>query len=413
MSKIKNNMTIQILFATALGILAGAVFKESILSIKLIGDIFLRLIQMSIPVLVMGQIMEAVGTLNPSELGKMGMKTIVIFLLSSLLASIFGLAFGLLFQPGRGVDYSLLSSGASTEIKELGIGETILAFFPTNIIQSMAEGSIVHIILFSLLFGVALSFTRTSMKDDPIMSFIIQLNETILKLIAFIMKIAPIGVFALISSSVARMGLQIVLPMAKYLGVYSLCTIVFLLIWFITACTYCHVGIIRLVRNIFDMSIMALVTTSSAITLPIALHDCQHKLGVGERVAKLVMPLGMPLNSNGSAMYLTITVITILQIYSIPFTVNQLVYIVVLTTLASLANAVVPGAGLIALAIVIPPLGLPVESIALFAGVDWFTGMIRTILNVDSDALTAMLVAKSENDFHKNVFTGETVRQKF
>jgi Na+/H+-dicarboxylate symporter len=154
------------------------------------------------------------------------------------------------------------------------------------------------------------------------------------------------------------------------------------------------------------MSIMSLATTSSAITLPLAIEDSQKRLGIGDRITKLVLPLGMSLNSNGSAMHMAITVITIAQIYGIEYASEKIIYIGIISALISLANAVVPGAGLVSLAIIIPQMGLPLESIALFAGVEWFVGMLRTILNVTSDVFTAVLVASSEDEIDYVIFNG-------
>ena len=137
-----------------------------------------------------------------------------------------------------------------------------------------------------------------------------------------------------------------------------------------------------------------MATTSSAVTLPIALEDTHKKLGVSKRVVDLVLPMGVSLNSNGSAMHMAITVITISQLYGINFNVVSVLYIGILATFISLANAVVPGAGLVSLAIIVPQLGLPIESIALFAGVEWFVGMLRTITNVNSDVFSAVVVDK-------------------
>jgi len=142
---------------------------------------------------------------------------------------------------------------------------------------------------------------------------------------------------------------------------------------------------------------MAIATGSSAVTLPTAMQDVENRLGVGKKVSRIMMPLGVTLNSNGAAIHMVITLITISQMYAIPFTSSNILYMVILCTLASVANAVVPGAGIVSLTIVVPQMGLPLESIALFAGVEIFVGMLRTILNVDGDALAAMLVAKSEN----------------
>lgn len=407
MDKIKkSSLTFQIMIMTVLGIIFGALFGQYLSFLEVIGQIFLRLIQMSIVVLIMGQIIEAVGNLNPKGLGKIGLKTFTLFIISSLIAAVIGLTAGVLFNPGSGVNTSLLEvSEDSIETASAGsISELVLNFFPTNVFNSMTEGSIVQVIVFSLIFGVALSFVRTEQKDHGILEWIKQFNVIILKMVGLIMKTAPIGIFAIIASTISKVGLSVILPMGKYLAVYGLATLLYLMIWFIITSLYLKVSIVKLIRNMFQMSLMALTTTSSAITLPTALNDSKEKLGISDRIAKLVLPLGMSLNSNGSAMHMAITIITIAQIFGVTYGMGDYVYIVILATMASLANAVVPGAGLVSLSIVIPSMGLPIESIALFAGVDWFVGMLRTILNVDSDTTTALLVAKSENELDYTIF---------
>lgn len=407
MSKIRmTNLTIQIMIMTILGIFFGALFGKYLVFLDVLGQIFLRLIQMSIVVLIMGQIIEAVGNLNPKGLGKIGAKTVSLFIFSSLMAAIIGVTAGVIFSPGSRVDVTLLNvSGEAIETAATGsITELILGFFPTNIFSSMTEGSIVQVIVFSLIFGIALSFVRIEQKENTILEWVKQINAIILKMIGLIMKIAPIGIFAIIASTISKMGLSVILPMGKYLIVYGFATIFYLLIWFIATSLYLKVSIIQLTKNMFQMSLMALTTTSSAITLPTALHDSKEKLGISDRIAKLVLPLGMSLNSNGSSMHMAITIVTIAQIYGVTYGMSDFVYIVILSTMASLANAVVPGAGLVSLSIVIPSMGLPIESIALFAGVDWFVGMLRTILNVDSDTTTALIIAKSENELNYDIF---------
>ena len=403
-AKKKLGMTSKIVIATILGVLAGWLLGERAVSIKLLGDIFLRLIQMSIVLLVLGQIVEAVGNLNPRELGKVGLKTLVIFAVSSLLAAAFGVFIASMFKVGKSIDTDALGGGEIITAQAGSVSETILSFFPSNIIQSMASGTIVHLIVFAILFGVALSFIRVNSEHDLLMKTINQFNDTIIKLIYIVMQIAPIGVFALIASTIGQMGVQVVLPLAKYIGIYGMGTFIFLAVWILIVSVYCRVGILKLCRNMMNMSLLALVTTSSAITLPVAMADAESKLGISKPVTKLVLPLGVSLNSNGAAMHIALTIVTIAQIYGIEYSMTTLMYIVVLATLTSLANAVVPGAGLISLAIVVPAMNLPLESIALFAGVEWFTGMLRTILNVDSDVFSAMLVAKSENQLDHKVF---------
>ncbi|MDE1547649.1 dicarboxylate/amino acid:cation symporter [Jeotgalibaca caeni] len=400
------NLLTQIVIATILGVLVGIFLGESVGFLSIIGTIFLRLIQMSIVLLVMGQIIEAVGELNPRTLGSVGVKTFVIFFVSSVSAAALGVVMGLLFRPGTGIDSTAISPEGVDIAEGVGgsIGDTILSFFPSNVMQALSEGNIVHVIVFSVLFGLAMSYVRTDSGDNTVLDFVKRFNVIILRLIGMIMVIAPIGIFALIASTISNMGVQVVLPLLKYLGVYALATLIYLVLWFVGSAVYTRVSVFQLTKNMTQMAIMALVTTSSAVTLPTALKDAKEKLGIHDRIAKLVLPLGMTLNSNGSAMHMAITIVTIAQIYGVQYGTGDYVYIAFLAALASLANAVVPGAGLVSLAIVVPQMNLPIESIALFAGVEWFVGMLRTVLNVSADATTAFIVAKSEDAVDLEVF---------
>lgn len=401
----KVNMTFQIMIAMVLGVIFGVIGKEKVQGIKILGDIFLRLIQMSIIVLVMGQIIEAVGELNPKELGKKGIKVIAIFFSSSFFAAVFGIFFAQIFKPGLGLQLSSITNNVTIEESSMGtISDTILGFFSSNIFSSMANGVIAQVIVFSLLFGLALSYYRSENKDSKLINSIIEINKVILKMVSLIMKIAPIGIFSLISSTIGKSGIGVILPLSKYLGIYAVATLIYLLAFFVISAVYCKVNLFKLIKGMTEMSLMALATTSSAVTLPTEMKDAKDKLGISESVTKIVLPLGMTLNSNGSAMHMAFTIITIAQIYGANYNMSQFIYIAALATLISLANAVVPGAGLVSLAIIVPQLGLPLEAIALFAGVEWFVGMLRTILNVDSDTLTALIVARSEREIDYNVY---------
>lgn len=393
--KKKIGTTGKIMIAMVLGVVFGLIYPGNVDVLKLIGQIFLRLIQMSIILLVMGQIVEAIGGLKVNELGKIGIKTAIMFFFTSLLAAVWGTLAGYLLKPGSGLDVSAIQAGEVAATTQSTVYDTILNFFPSNAVQAMANGNIVQIIIFALVFGLALSYLNMD-KTYKIYDLIKEFNTVILKVVRMIMKFAPIGVFCLISSSIDSYGIQVVIPLAKYLGVYALGTFSFMIIYIICVSLYTHVSPITIIKGISDMSLMALATGSSAITLPTAMKGVENKLGVKKKVSQIIMPLGVSLNSNGAAMHMIITLITIAQLYRISFSTSTVLYMILLCTLASIANAVVPGAGIVSLTIVVPQMGLPVESIALFAGVEWFVGMLRTILNVDGDAFTAMVVAKSE-----------------
>ena len=401
----KVNMTVQIMIAMILGVIVGTIANGKIEGIKLLGDVFLMLIQMSIMLLVMGQIIEAIGSLNPKELGKQGVKIILIFLGSSFLAASFGIFMGIILKPGVGINLKSLTTGVKIDASYMGsISDTVLGFFSTNVIKSMADGAIAQVIIFAILFGAALSYVRVENENDKLLGIIVEFNKIILRMISSIMKIAPIGIFSLIASTIGKVGVGVILPLSKYLGTYALGTFIYLTLSFVIVSIYCKIDITKLIKGMMQMSLMALATTSSAVTLPTEMKDAREKLGISERVSKLVLPLGMTLNSNGSGMHMAFTIVTIAQIYGVRYSGGQYLYIAALATLVSLANAVVPGGGLVSLAIIVPQIGLPIDAIALFAGVEWFVGMFRTILNVDSDTFTALIIAKDQNEIDYSVY---------
>ncbi|HAP3461557.1 TPA: dicarboxylate/amino acid:cation symporter [Enterococcus faecalis] len=399
----KPSMITQIAIAVVVGILVGLLIPASGNYLKIVGDVFLRLMQMAIPILILGQIVQAVGSINPKELTSLGGRTIAVFGISSLAAALWGVLMAVIFNPGYGVKMTGFQD-ASIKAQEISITDTILNFVPKNIFDSLTQGSIIQIIVFALFFGLALNKYLQSHPETQLFQIIVDFNEVIITVIRYVMYLAPLGIFALIASTISHLGLQIILPLVKYLLVYGLGTILFLGIWILVITLYCKVSPLRLITNMKNMSVMALATTSSAITLPVALEETETKLGLSKRITNLVLPLGMSLNSNGSAMHMAFTVMTIAQMYQLDFDITKMIYLAITATFVSLANAVVPGAGLVSLAVIVPQMGLPIESIAIFAGVEWFVGMLRTILNVNSDVYSAILVAKSVDEIDYSVF---------
>ena len=399
----KPSMITQIAIAVVVGILVGLLIPASGNYLKIVGDVFLRLMQMAIPILILGQIVQAVGSINPKELTSLGGRTIAVFGISSLAAALWGVLMAVIFNPGYGVKMTGFQD-ASIKAQEISITDTILNFVPKNIFDSLTQGSIIQNIVFALFFGLALNKYLQSHPETQLFQIIVDFNEVIITVIRYVMYLAPLGIFALIASTISHLGLQIILPLVKYLLVYGLGTILFLGIWILVITLYCKVSPLRLITNMKNMSVMALATTSSAITLPVALEETEAKLGLSKRITNLVLPLGMSLNSNGSAMHMAFTVMTIAQMYQLEFDITKMIYLAITATFVSLANAVVPGAGLVSLAVIVPQMGLPIESIAIFAGVEWFVGMLRTILNVNSDVYSAILVAKSVDEIDYTVF---------
>ncbi|SKC92580.1 dicarboxylate/amino acid:cation symporter [Maledivibacter halophilus] len=406
----KLSMTNQIMIAMIAGMVVGLIIGPSIAPIKVIGDIFLRLIQMSVVVLIMGAVIEAVGSLNPKELGKLGGKIFAWFMGLTALAAALGIGLGYIIKPGSGLNIDMGKSAIAAS--EQKITDMIVGFFPSNIIESMAKANMIQVIVFSILFGLSLSIIGKQKKDNVILSFISNFNVAILNVVKMVMKLAPLGIFALLAWVTGTIGLKVIIPLAKFLAAMGIGTIVYMIFLIIMSSTYVKVSPAKLAKKLWKMTVVAFTTTSSAITLPTKMEDSEVKIGVSKRISRLVNPLGMALNSNGLSLYLALACITLAQFYGLDMSIAELIKIVVLSSLSCLGTVVVPGGGLVALAIVLPSMGLPPESIALLAGIDWFSGMFRTVLNVDGDALVSMMIAADEKELDYDIFNDKKTIDK-
>jgi len=395
------NPTTLIVISMVLGVGAGIVGGSTLVEVQFIGDIFFRLIQMCIVPFVMCTIMEAVGGLTARDLSGFGLKGIVWFAVSSILASVFGIVSTLIFQPGAGLAGSALVEGASsaTGATSTTWQSTLTDFFGSNIVASMQSGAMVPCIVFALALGLALSgWRQTHAGDCVVYDFVVQLGHLLLNIIRAVMKIAPIGIFCYVAAMVGNLGTEILVPLIRYLLVLGGTVGAFLVLWIVVVCLRCKLSPVMLVRKMWRMSAMAIGTISSAVTLPIEMDDAKRRIGLREDIADLILPLGMPLNSNGASIHLAVTALTIAQIYGMTFSGFDYVYLAVICTMLSLANAVAPGAALVSLTMIVPQLGLPLASVGIFAGLEYPVGAIRTILNVDSDVYCALMVAADYED---------------
>lgn len=402
-NKKRFGLTKQIIAAMLIGIIAGLIGKEAVAPVKVVGDIFLRLIQMSVVVLIMGAVIEAVGKLELSELGQIGIKIFLLFGVSTMLAAAIGCILGIAFLPGKGITVPQELNAAAFTGENTSVSDMLLSFFPSNIISAMAEGNMIQVIIFSLLFGIGTSVMREKKGTSRILEIMREVNGVVTDMVGRIMKLAPIGIGALMAATVGKSGVDILLPLLKFLLLLGIGTLIHLVICIIISAGYCKTGFFNVCRRIANMTLVAFSTTSSAASLPVKMKDSVEKLGVSKRISELVNPLGMTLNSNGLALFLSLAVVTIAQMFGQQITPGFLLKAVVLATLACLGTVVVPGGGIVALAIVVPSLGLPLEGIAVMAGIDWFSGMFRTVLNVDIDALAAMMIARSTRELDENI----------
>ena len=399
--------TVAMVIAMVAGVAMGFVVGPAMEGVKFIGDIFFRLIQMCMVPFVMCQIIEAVGGLTRRQLSGMGAKACVAFLVSSLLASAFGILAAVVFRPGAGLADTALVQQATTDLEAtaISIQDTITGFFTTNIFTAMAEGSMVPCIVFAVFFGLGISMYQERHGGSCVVyCAVLEINEVLLSIIKLVMRVAPVGISCYVAASIGSLGVEILIPIGKYLVVLAAATLVFMAGWIVLVSVRCGLSPVRLIAKMFPMSVMAAATISSAVTLPLEMEDAKHKIGIRLDVANLVLPLGVPLNSNGSALHMAVTAVFVSQMYNMEFMGSELMLVCVIAWLLSLANAVAPGATLISLTMLMPALGLPLEAVAILGGLEYIVAAIRTTLNVNSDVFCALLVAKSEDAIDYEVF---------
>ncbi|GAK60944.1 sodium:dicarboxylate symporter [Candidatus Vecturithrix granuli] len=391
----------RILIALIAGLIVGMVVGGFATSIRPVGTLFINLISMLIVPLVFSTlVVGAASTGDLQKLGRIGGKTIALYLITTAIAITIGLILGTFFQPGAGV---ALQADLTAEAKEApSLVETLLNIIPRNPVSSLANAQILPIIAFALFVGI--SITLAGVKAKPVLTFFDAFAETMYKMTGFIMDYAPYGVFALIAGVAGQYGLDVLLPLAKVIVlVYVGCIIHALVVYGTMVKVWAHLNPFRFFKGVSDAMIVAFTTTSSSATLPITMRCTQDNLGVSKDVASFVLPLGATVNMDGTALYQGVCALFVAQVYGIPLTFGQYIMIIITATLASIGTAGVPGAGLIMLTLVLQQVGLPLEGVALIAGVDRILDMARTCINVTGDSCVAVVVAESEHELHPPV----------
>ena len=396
--KIKFNLVTQIFIAFVLAVILGAVFGSSIDFLKPLGDLFLRLIKFIIAPLILSTLVVGVASSSdPKQLGRIGFKTMAYYLATTAIAIIIGLAVAFAISPGKGVDISteglVIPEAAAQE--QQGAITTILNIIPTNPFTALAEGNILQIIFFALFIGLAITFIGE--KAQPVYQFFEGFSEVMYKITGIVMKVAPIGILGLLAPIIGQYGLSVLLPLFKVIiAVYLACILHAVIIYSIAVKTWGKMSPLKFFKGISPAALVAFSTASSSGTLPVTIKNTTENLGVPNKIASFVLPLGATINMDGTAIYQGVAVIFIAQFYGLELTFLQLLTVVLMTILASIGTAGVPGAGMIMLAMVLTSVNMPLEGIALIAGIDRVLDMMRTSVNIVGDASAAVVVAGTE-----------------
>ncbi|OIN68401.1 dicarboxylate/amino acid:cation symporter [Exiguobacterium sp. KRL4] len=362
-----------------------------------IGTIFLNLIKMLVvPIVFFSISLGVMGLGNPKELGRVGGKAITYFMTTTAVAIVIALGLALLIKPGTfgtfATDNLKYDQG---NLPDTSLINTIVGMFPTNPIASMAEGNMLQLIVFSVFIGFGITFLGS--KASTLRSFIEQGNDLMTYLIGLVMKMAPLGAFALIASAVGAQGFDSLKAMALYMGVVILALVVHsLLTYGSTVSLLGKMNPFFFFKKFAPVMLFAFSTSSSNATLPVAMQTAQRELKVPRSVSSFVQPLGATINMDGTAIMQGVATVFIAQVYDVSLSPAQLATVVLTAVLASVGTAGVPGVGLVMLTMVLQSVNLPVEGIALIIGVDRLLDMMRTAVNITGDAACAVIVAKSE-----------------
>ncbi len=363
--------------------------------LQLVGNIFLALLKMLIvPLVFSSLIMGASSIGDPKVLGRIGVKTVAFYLGTTVVAIAIGLVLGNIIQPGVG----MAIEGAKAAAKEPEtVFNVILNIFPANPLKALVEGVMLQVIVFALFLGVAA--TLIGEKGRAFLEFNSSLAELMFKVTANVMQTAPNGIFALIAVTAAKYGPAVLAPFAKVIfAVYLGCFLQVVIVYSGLITGIVHKSPLWFLRGVREAMLAAFVTRTSAGVLPISMNNVQNNLGVSEDVSAFVLPLGATINMDGTAIYEGICALFVAQAFGIDLSFGAQLGIPMTATLASIGTAGVPGAGLIMLSTVLVSAGLPIEGMALVAGIDAVLDMARTCVNVTGDMCVSTVIAKTEGE---------------
>ncbi len=403
--KKKVSLTVWILAALIIGVAAGLLLQNrseiAETYIKPLGTIFLNLVKMVVVPVVLFSIMQGVISLKDiRKVGSIGGKTVVFYMCTTAFAVTLGLVFANILNVGSGYQLSsetLESFEGVTEAPSLI--DTIVNIFPSNAVQPLADATMLQIIVIALFFGFGIIVAGE--KGRLAGQVVESLAEVCIKVMGMIIKLSPIGVFGLITPVIAANGPSVLLPLLKLIGiVYLVCLLHMVFVYSSLVKAIARMNPLTFFKGMSEAMIFAFSSASSVGTLPFNL-ECTQKLGARKEVASFVLPLGATINMDGTAIYQGVSVIFIAQIFGVPLTLSQQLMIILTATLASIGTAGVPGSGVIMLAMVLQSVGLPLEGIALVAGVDRILDMARTTVNITGDAACTICVDASEKKREK------------
>ena len=416
-------LTMKILIGMGLGIIIGAIIQFAMSDVKFVqdnivnglfhagGKMFVNSLKMLVvPLVFISLVCGTCSLSDPSKLGRLGGKSIALYLTTTAIAITLAIALALIIAPG--VTDQAMTSTASFSAKEApSLTQVLINIIPSNPVKAMAEGNMLQIIVFALLFGIAVSLAGEPGKR--IAAFFEDMNEVVMKIVNIVMNLAPYGVFFLMAKLASEISPTTFINVAKYFFVVLLALGVHALVTYPTILKFLTgLNPIIFIRKMRDTALFAFSTASSNATIPVTLETTTKKMGVDNSIASFTVPLGATINMDGTAIMQGVATVFIAQVYGVDLSIADYLMVILTATLASIGTAGVPGVGLIMLAMVLQQVGLPVEGIALIIGVDRLLDMTRTAVNVTGDSMVTVIVAKTEKELDTEIYNDPWVGRK-
>lgn len=405
----KTNLLVRILIGLVLGGIAGLVAGESILWVAPFGNLFVRLLKMIVMPLILTTLVIGAAGISPAELGKVGVKIIVFYLLTSAFAVAVGLFMGNIFKPGLGLDLGQVGAAAGKTLEKPGLVDTLLNIIPTNPFGALTNGDVLPTIFFAVIFGIGISYLKISKNErlqnigGTLYNVFEGAAEVMYIVVRWVLQYAPIGVFALIAVVFAKQGPKVIGPLGVVALACFLGYIIHVIVVYGGLLSLNRLSFLGFLRGSKETMITAFVTRSSSGTLPVTMKNADENLGVSRNVYSFTLPIGATINMDGTAIYMGVCALFIGYATGLPLTLTQQLMVVLTAVLASIGTAGVPGAGAIMLLMVLESVGLPLHegspvaaAYAMILGIDAILDMGRTCVNVTGDLVGTTLVAKSE-----------------
>lgn len=390
------------------GAAVGLIVGEPAGELKVFGDVFIRLVQMAIVPLVMASVVVGTGSLAGAGTGRLAARTVGWMLGFSLISALLAWVLAATLRPGAGIDLSgVADPGLDASAAEATTWQdTLLGFVSTNVFEAMSAGSMIPVIVFSVLFGLALNRYVATSGNRLVLELATQLQSVLLGMIRLVMLIAPIGVFCLLAALTGTVGASVVLSGLAYLGTTALGVAILTVLFVVVVSLRTGLNPLRLPAHLAEQTAVAVTTTSSAVTFPTVLRTAIERIGVSPRIANFTLSLGMTMGSYGAVLNYMIVVMFLAQSGDMQLGVGQIVLGMALAILLNMGTITVPGGFPVVAMFLATTMGLPLEAVGLLIAVDWFTGILRTFLNVNGDTVVAMLVSHAEGELDREVYAG-------